>query len=401
MKKGFPVYFLLFCIILVQHTAIMAQNRESLQENKRKLEEEIRVANVMLEKTSKDKAASLAHISILDNKIQSREALIRNLNAEVGILDHKIAVLSDSVDYYRQHLQTLRKEYEKMVIHAWETRNLYHRLMFIFAADDFNQAYRRLQYYGRYSEARREQAKRISRIQQEFEAARVALEQQKKQQLALLYRKESEKSALDGERNQRQSTVTQLQQKEKDLRAQIRKKQQAAKKLEQEIERIIREEMAKANQGKRASSFSLTPEESLLSNDFSRNKGKLPWPTARGILHSTYGEHAHPVLKGVKIKNNGMDILTEEGALARAIFQGTVSRIIKVPQYNNVVIIRHGEFLSVYSNLDKVFVVEGSNVDARTEIGTIFTDTETGQTQIHLEIWKGSTLENPQLWLAR
>ena len=391
------------CFLILFFTSLLAagQSKEDLQQNKRKLEEEIRIANELLEKTASDKKASLAQLSILSSRIKSREALITNLNRELILLDNRIRGLNDSIVYYNGHLQELKSEYAKMILHAWETRNLYHRLMFIFAADDFNQAYRRLQYYGSYSAARREQAALIVAASNRLEEAKATLEEEKRIQMGLIHRKETEKEALDGEKRSQSTTVAQLQKKEKNLRKEIKKKQAAARQLEKEIERIIREEMAKANKGKASSSFQLTPEEALLSDDFAKNKGKLPWPSERGVLASSYGEHAHPVLKGVKVKNNGIDILTEEGAFARAIFKGTVTRIIKVPQFNNVVIIRHGEYLTVYSNLDKVFVAEGSTVDARSSIGTVFTDPGTNDTQLHLEIWKGSTLQNPQSWLAK
>lgn len=400
MRK-YPVFILLMLLTLASITEALGQNRETLQQNKRKLEEEIRVANELLARTTKDKKASIAQISILDSKIKSREALITNLSNEVGALTARINELNDSISYYNTALEQLREDYAKMVVHAWETKNLHHRLMFIFAAEDLNQAYRRMQYYDSYSKARRTQAAEIEKTNEDLERAKALVEREKQEQLGLIHRKETEKNALSGEKSAKSNAVTQLQKKEKDLRREIQKKQEAARQLEKEIERIIREEMAKANKGKASSSFQLTPEEALLSDDFAKNKGKLPWPSERGVMASSYGEHAHPVLKGVKVKNNGIDILTEQGAFARAIFKGTVTRIIKVPQFNNVVIIRHGEYLTVYSNLDKVFVTEGSTVDARSSIGTVFTDPGTGDTQLHLEIWKGSTLQNPQSWLAK
>ncbi len=399
--KRYLISFLLILLMIVPFYGAFAQSSETLQQSKRKLEEEIRLANELLSKTTKDREASMAQISILDSKINSREALIKNLNKEVGSLDARISELTDSITYYNANLTQLKDVYEEMVLHAWHTRNLHQRLMFIFAADDFNQAYRRMQYYTSYSEARRKQAADIELAAADLARAKQIVEEEKQYQLGLIYRKETEKNALSGEKISKSNVVSKLQKKEKDLRSQIKKKQAAARQLEKEIERIIREEMAKANKGKSSNTFQLTPEEALLSDDFAKNKGKLPWPSERGVLASSYGEHAHPVIKGVKVKNNGVDILTEEGAFARAIFKGSVTRIIKVPQFNNVVIIRHGEYLTVYSNLDKVFVAEGSTVDARSSIGTIFTDPDTGDTRLHLEIWKGSTLQNPQNWLAK
>ena len=397
MKQYIILVLLFFSTVL----SVNGQNRELLQKDKQRLENEIRVANDLLSKTRSDKKQTLSQLSILENKIKSREALIENLNSETRLIDRKIALLADSIAVLNTRLTDLKAAYEEMILHAWETRSSYERMMYIFSADDFNQAYKRMQYYSKYSEARREQAAAIERTRLELLEVKLVQEQRKLEQLGLIKRKETEKTVLNGEKTSRHNTITLLQKKEKDLKKQISQNEQAARKLEQEIERIIREEMAKANKGTSTKSFQLTPEELMISGDFEKNKGKLLWPTERGILSSSYGEHAHPVLKGVKIKNNGIDILTDKGAVARAIFEGTVSRIIKVPQYNNVIIIRHGAYLTVYSNLDKVFVSEGSKVEARTSLGTVFTDPETGNTAIHLEVWKGSAIQNPQSWLAR
>ena len=394
-------YILLFLLFFASVLSVSGQNRELLQKDKQRLENEIRVANDLLSKTRSDKKQTLSQLSILENKIKSREALIENLNSETRLIDRSIAILDDSLAILNTRLEDLKAAYQEMILHAWETRSAHQRMMYIFSADDFNQAYKRMQYYSKYSQARRDQAAAIEATRLELMEVKSAQEQRKLEQLGLIKRKETEKSVLNGEKSSRHQTITQLQKKEKDLKQQIAQNQKAAKKLEQEIERIIREEMAKANKGNSTKSFQLTPEEMMLSGDFEKNKGKLPWPTERGVLSSSYGEHAHPVLKGVKVKNNGIDVLTDKGAVARAIFEGTVSRIIKVPQYNNVIIIRHGEYLTVYSNLDKVFVTEGSTVEARTSLGTVFSDPETGNTEIHLEIWKGSVIQNPQSWLAR
>lgn len=394
-------YLILVLLFLATVLSVSGQNRELLQKDKQRLEKEIQVANDLLSKTRSHKKQTLSQLSILENKIKSREALIENLNSETRLIDRNIAVLDDSLTLLNTRLEDLKAAYEVMIIHAWETRSAHERMMYVFSADDFNQAYKRMQYYSKYSEARRDQAAAIESTRLELMAVKSAQEQRKLEQLGLIKRKETEKSVLNSEKFSRNNTITQLQKKEKDLKRQISAKQQAARKLEQEIERIIKEEMAKANKGNSTKGFQLTPEELLLSGDFEKNKGKLPWPTERGVLSSSYGEHAHPVLKGVKVKNNGIDVLTDKGAIARAIFEGTVSRIIKVPQYNNVVIVRHGAYLTVYSNLDKVFVTEGSKVEARTSLGTVFTDPDTGNTEIHLEVWKGSAIQNPQSWLAR
>jgi murein DD-endopeptidase MepM/ murein hydrolase activator NlpD len=146
--------------------------------------------------------------------------------------------------------------------------------------------------------------------------------------------------------------------------------------------------------------FALTPAEMQLSSSFAGNKGRLPWPTERGVVAATFGEHEHPVLKGIKTKNNGVDIATEKGRIARSVFDGEVTSTMTLPNYNNVVIIRHGEYLTVYSNLDQLYVKKGDKVKTKQKIGLIQTD-ETGKTTMHFELWQGKNLQNPEQWILK
>ena len=254
-------------------------------------------------------------------------------------------------------------------------------MVFIFSAEDFNQAYRRIKYFQQYGTYRRTQAELITSTQDKLSLKEQYLERQKAEQQNLLGQEKSEKLQLENEQLEIDNTIQDLSQKEKELKATLRAKQKAINELEKAIADIIAEEIrlaeerARANAGTTTSSgFALTPEEKLLSEDFSNNKGKLPWPTERGIVSNTFGEHQHPVLHRVKVKNNGIDILTAEGEYARAVFNGEVTRVISVPNFNNVVIVRHGEFLTVYSNLDEVLVSKGQRVTTKQQIGRIYTN---------------------------
>lgn len=208
--------------------------------------------------------------------------------------------------------------------------------------------------------------------------------------------------------NEKNQTIRELTQKEKDLLAELKKKKEAAAKLQNAIEDIIAQEMRIARESaeergavETETAFALTANEMELSKMFSTNKGKLPWPAEDGIISSTFGEHQHPVLKYVKTQNNGVDIQTSKGATARTVFDGIVTRVMSVPRYNNVVIIRHGEYLTVYSNLSVVFVAKGDGVKARQSIGMVYTDSKVSKTELHFELWKGNQLLNPQQWISR
>ena len=188
----------------------------------------------------------------------------------------------------------------------------------------------------------------------------------------------------------------------------MRESEKAAKRLQKAIEDLIAEELRKARETAKKTgtkptpenAFGLTPSEMKLSNSFAGNKGILPWPTERGVISETFGEHSHPVLKGIKTKNNGVDISTTQGATARAVFDGVVTSTMTLPNYNNVVIIRHGEFLTVYSNLREIYVKKGDKVTTKQKIGIIETD-ESGKTKLHFELWKGKILQNPEAWIAK
>ena len=295
-----------------------------------------------------------------------------------------------------------------MIFYAYRNRSSYDRLIFIFSSEDFNQAYRRLRYFQQYGAYRRTQVQLIEQTQESLNAKEQKLAGQRTEKQGLLASAENERILLQQEQSEVNNTVEDLSRKEKELRSDLQKKRKAVANLENAIEKIIAEEIrlaeerarAEAATSKTGSGFALTPEEMALSDNFASNKGKLPWPTERGIISSTYGEHNHPVLQRVKVINNGIDIHTDKGAIARAIFNGEVTRVISVPNFNNVVIIRHGEYLTVYSNLDEVYVSKGQRVETKQKIGLIYTNPKENKTEMHFEIWKAKDLMNPALWLA-
>lgn len=400
----------LLLLILSIPANLSAQNEKSaLQNEKKQILEEIAYSNKILAETSKNKKSNMNSLVVLQQKIRQRERLINNGRAEIRLLDREIEEAGDSIFQLNVELKKLKEEYASMIYYAYRNRNSYDRLVFIFSSDDFNQAYRRVKYFQQYGTYRRTQAELITRTQEALTEKEQRLEQQKADKQSLLARQEVEKQTLEHEKTEVNGTIQDLSQQEKGLKATIRSKEKAVKKLEDAIARIIAEEIrlaeerarAASNATKTSSGFSLTPEELELSENFASNKGKLPWPTERGVVSSTFGEHQHPVLPRVKVKNNGIDIMTSEGEYARAVFNGEVTRVISVPNFNNVVIVRHGEYLTVYSNLDEVLVSKGETVITKQRIGRIYTDRNENKTEMHFEVWKAKDLMNPASWLAR
>lgn len=401
----------MLCIVLVFAGYPQANQRSKLEKSKKDLENEISYTNKLLTETKKNRQLSLNKVVILNTQIQKREKLISTISTEVDDIHGQISVNQDNLDRLKKELGRLKKEYAAMVYQAYKNNNAYNRLMFIFAAKDFNQAYQRLKYFQQFSEYRKIQITMIIGTQQKINSKIGELTNQKNEKLTLIDSKEKEKQKLTREKNEKSQTVAQLKQKEKELKKQLREKEQALNKLQHAIEVLIAEEIRKSapktttlkTKSEKASTpatYTMTPEEKELSSSFATNKGKLPWPTEKGIISSTFGVHEHPVLKGIKTKNNGVNILTNPGSLIRSVFGGTVSAVMSIPNLNKVVIIRHGDFLSVYSNLESVTVKAGDKVKTKQTIGLIHTDSEESKSELHFEIWQAKKLMDPSLWLS-
>lgn len=381
--------------------------KEELQEEKKRIQEDIAYTSKLLDQTRENRQNSMDGLIILQQKILQRERLVNAYEAELALLDRQISITGDSITSLSTELKKLKEEYARMIYYANRNRSAYDRLVFIFASEDFNQAYRRIKYFQQYGAYRRMQARLITSTQDELSIKELELERQKDEKQNLLAMEKSQKQQLENEKGQLDRAIGNLSRREKELNASIKSKERALARLEKAIADIIAEEIRLAEERARreagtttSAGFALTPEEKLLSDNFSSNKGKLPWPTERGVLSGTFGEHRHPVLSRVKVKNNGIDILTSEGEYARAVFTGEVTRVISVPNFNNVVIIRHGEFLTVYSNLDEVLVSKGQKVETKQPLGRVYTNREENRTELHFEIWRAKDLMNPASWLA-
>jgi septal ring factor EnvC (AmiA/AmiB activator) len=411
LHKSVIVVLILLIMISGYCTLLLAQTNQKskLESSKKSLESEITYTTNLLNETKKTRQASVNQVIILNNQIKKRELLINTIGSEVENIHGQINVNQVSVERLRSELQKLKIEYAGMINRAYRNHDGFSRLMFLFAAKDFNQAYQRLKYFQQFGQYRKNQINRILGTQEQINHKIKELTDQKSDKLSLLKNKETEKEKLTREKQEKTQTITQLQQKEKDLRKKLKEKEQALNKLKKAIEKIISDEIKSTAEAAKKSGatpapstgITMTPEQKELSNSFSANRGKLPWPAEKGILSSTFGEHDHPVLKGIRTRNNGVNILTSSGASARAVFSGTVTAIMSVPDLNNVVIVRHGDFLSVYSNLDQVFVKKGDKVKTKQSLGRIYSDREESKTELHFEIWNGKSLQDPMVWLAR
>ncbi len=398
---------IIFCILLpgffLADGTVQGQSRQNLNKTKKQLETEIEYTNSLLDQTKKSKETSLNKLRLLNRQIDRREALIQTISAEIGSVDNEIATSNQTILSLKEELNTLKQEYARMILYAYRTMRTNNRLVFIFSSKDFNQAYHRLRYYRQYAEFRRKQADKIRQTQAELLLKQQNLHSIRDQKVELADAQEKSRQKLTREKQEKDNTVKELTKREKELLATLKTKQNALNKLQAEIEKLIANERAFARRAgsKTSTEMSSTLAEKKLSGTFAASRGSLPWPSEKGVVVSTFGEHPHPVLKYVKVKNNGIDISVTNGTTIRSVFQGKVSRILSVPNLNKVVIIRHGEYLTVYSNMQEVNVSEGQEVKTKQTIGKIHSDPEDGKSELHFEIWLGKTIQDPQEWLSR
>ncbi|HNY02377.1 MAG TPA: peptidoglycan DD-metalloendopeptidase family protein [Bacteroidales bacterium] len=378
------------------------RDKEKLQQTKQKLEEEIRQTTDLLNRTRKSKETSLNRIQILTKQIRSREALITAINRELNDMQANMAADSLQINRLTRQLDGMKSEYARMICQAYRTMNGKNLLAFLFSSSDFNQAYRRMQYYRQYSVYRRNQALRMAATRRTIDAHRMELAAAAGQKQVLVRSKQQEKQQLDNEKTQKTRSIKELSSQEKKLLSTLKTKQQAARQLEQAISKLIADEMAAREKAKKKKETTREAAgDRTLSSSFQSNRGKLPWPCDKGLITGSFGEHPHPVLEHVKVKNNGVDIMTDKGASVKAVFGGKVSRVMAFSGINNVIILRHGDYLTVYSNLADVSVREGQDVTVRQVIGRVHDSPGEAKSELHFELWKGKEIQDPERWLSR
>jgi septal ring factor EnvC (AmiA/AmiB activator) len=411
-------YILFLCLLFIGlgFATAQEQNKLDLENKKKQLAKEIAQTTKILKETQKNKKATLGQLNALIKQIEIRERLINTISSEIRALDGQIGKTNNEIQQLKDELKQLKLEYAAMIQFAHRNQSSYNKLMFVFAAQNFNQAYKRLKYLQQFSEYRQKQAMYIEQAQHRLEEKMLELEDNKKVKNTLLVDEQKEKVTLGKEKNQKESIAKQLTQKEGSLKKQIAQKQAQAKKLDKMIQDIIKKEIDAARKKAEAeakakgqklpeetknssSNLALTPEAQKLSNDFKNNKGKLPWPVEKGTIIEYFGTHEHPELKGVMVSNNGIDIKTAAGANARAIFSGKVSGVIQIVGGMYAVLVNHGEFTTVYSNLSSVNVKMGQELKTKQVLGTVTTEDQLSS--MELQIWKGTNKLNPTEWLAR
>jgi murein hydrolase activator len=374
-----------------------AQTIKELERKRKKTEEELAIAQKMLGKTEQEKIQNINTLAILKSQIGLRNKLLNDIEQQVIFLENEVDKNELLIAGLTHDLLKLKNEYAKLTRFAWRNRSHLNIILFIFASNDFNQAYRRIKFYQQFLKFREKQGKEILNTQKMIESEVLIIKDNKVKLTKTKQEKEREVKSLKTDEVKYKNAVTSLQQKEKQIRKELEERKKSIDALNKEISDLIAEEAKKAAKDKAGSIRDARYIK--LSDGFAGNRGKLPWPVKSGIIIGDFGEHNHPVIKGLKVKNNGIDISTDIGAKVMSIFEGEVKKIVPIPGANTAVIVRHGDYLSVYSNLEKVSVKVGENLKLGQVIGEVYTDKASGKAIFNLQIWKESTIQNPANWI--
>jgi len=379
--------------------ALPGQTKDDLQKQKQRAFTELKLARELMGKTAEKRSASVQHYRILQKGINSRAQLISTLELEVKLIDKEISEVSTEISRLEAENIKNREEYARLIYYAYRNHTDYEKLMYILAGASISQSYQRYKYLKYISEYRVKKATEIETVVRELDLRDEELNRLKNDKLSVMEEKEAEQEQLVKERGQRSAIIDQLKKEEAKLRRDIAEKERITKELESRIKEIIEEEARKLNS--RNIYAALTPEQELVGNDFRKNKGKLPWPVDKGIVTVGYGNHAIPGLRGSSVMNNGIDINSAPGTMVRAVFEGEVTKVFAILGANFTVLVRHGEYLTVYLNLVNVRVKTGDKVLTKEILGEAFTDESEGVAELHFEVYQEKEILNPEVWLSK
>jgi len=360
--------------------------------------EEIEFTEKMIVENQVKSKESINELSLVNYKIKMQNRLIETLGEEINVLDQKIVMNNLSIGELRDKQEKIRKEYAQSIYMTYQKRSRNSFILYILASDNFNLAYKRFRYMQIVNSYRKKQVGLLLEMESQIKEENEKLEASRidRQNLQNMHEKESVK--LSNEKVKQKGLVSQLQRREKELKAELERKRKTAKQIEKEIEKIILAEKKKSAKGNIYAT--LTKEEKLISDEFGKNLGKLPWPTKQGIVVGKFGEQDHPSIKGIKVRNDGIYIATVKNAEVRCIFTGVVTRIFSIPGENYTVIVKHGNYYTLYHNLKDVRVANGNELKTKDVIGIVATDIEKNEAVLHFQVWKETERNDPELWLS-
>ena len=392
------IYF--FLILVIQLNAQDYQTRQKkLEAQKISLKKEISQINNLIA-DSKKRSKNLANdLEDLQLKISVRDKLININNSQLNNLTSIINNQNFRIAGLESDLTNLKTEYEKIIYNSYKKRSTQMKLMFLFASENINQAFKRFQYFKQYSKYRKKQADRIVKVQNEIEDTVDSLVIIKNQKQKIIQENQDIKKSLSKEKKQQDDLFDSLLKNQKNYATQISEKEKQAKLIDNEIEKLIRLAIAESNKNKNSTNFELTPEGRLVSSNFQANRGRLPWPVKEGVIVRRFGTQPHPVVRTTTINSNGISIATSSNSIAYSVFDGEVLSVYGFSGGNPGVLIRHGKYISNYQNLSSIFVKKGDKINANDEIGIVFTNESNGKTILKFNIFNELKPENPVIWL--
>jgi murein hydrolase activator len=393
-----------------------AQSRKQLEAKRKKMQRVIAEQKKALTSTQKEKTVTLDKLNSLNQIIQQRQVVIKNLGVEIRSVNYELGQKQKYLDSLSKEHDAQQLKLKKTIIKAYKTRKSGREIAFVFSSKSISQAMRRWKYLRKISGYRRHQISAIMAQSQSLGKTINQLENVKQEKSVLMGEKEKESKELETDKQAKQTLVKELSGREEELRDRIRQNEKAIARLNNEISRLIAREIeaerkrkaraatsaAKARSGSTGSAAGkenlLSPQAKAIGGAFSKNKGNLPWPVERGFVSQTFGVHEHPDLEGITTVNNGVDITSPKGSLASAVFEGTVSAILNIPGQGQAVLVNHGDFFTVYSHLSVVLVEKGQVIRMNQHIGKVMTD-EDGKAILQFQVWHGQEKQNPESWL--
>ena len=404
MRKllGRHIVFLVVALLFSVGLNAQTSQQKALEAKRAKLQKEIREMNRLLSEEKQEKGNVLEQMDALDRKINVRQELIRVTNQQSNLLNRQINANVRSIGKLREDLELLKDDYARLIQKSYQNKTQNNRLMFLLSADNFFQAFKRLQYMKQYTKHRKKQGESIEAKTEELSTLNKDLVEQRKIKDQLLAENRRAKNDLSKEIGAQQALLKTIKQNESKYTQAIDKKKKESRRIDREIEKLIRSAIASSNKksgSNNTTTFALTPEAKLIANNFSSNKGKLIWPVEKGIKSQGFGVYADKIYPGIKHQNNGVTITTDKGGQARAIFEGEVITIFTNKMGVKGVYLRHGNYISMYYNLSKIYVQKGDKVAAKEALGEIYTNRFSGATSLKFYLYQDTKRLNPENWI--
>ncbi len=393
---------ILFLTLLQTFSAVAQSSKiKNLENQREQIKKEIIEINNLLSSNKKQKNLTFRDLEILAAKINTKERLIKINNDQINLLNADIKSNETKSEELKLENENVRKDYASMIFNSYKSRLKESRIMFLLSSSTFLEAFKRSQYFSQFSDDRKKYSNKILKNLTSLDSINKILSEKIVVKEDLIKSNNIEKRDLTNERINKNKALSSLKRKENAYKRQINQKQTQADLLDKEIDRLIKEAIRLSNENKKSSTFSLTPEAKALAESFSKNKGNLPWPVERGVIIQKFGLQPHPVVRTTKIKSNGIVIATTKDANVRSVFEGVILSILKFKGSNLTVLIKHGNYISAYKNLSKVFVEKGDNINALQIIGEAYTNINDNKTTLQFSIFNNTTPLDPNLWIAK